>query len=772
MTFFQIILSDGQVIPKEAIADINAPSGDPYKVCNEGVAGYGLQPDDYSNRYGFILSKTIGELIIRKAEVTHTHEGMHTHTNKLILDGITSEDISQWEQGYNASHIHLNDAVLNNISANDVANWNGKAEEVHSHAEFAHIDDISSITFDIMQTAHGFNKFDVITHNGSNWIKASPSDANKNLIIDVIDTANFKVCKFGRVAVQNTLQPNILYYVSENGTLTTIDHGTTAYVFCESNSYIHILAEASIDAYPRNVQDTSLTVQQITTGFAPLQPVRHNGVQWVKADNSTEDNRATHIVNEIVDNDTMLLCQAGVIDVPTHNLPIGTWYYTASTAGDYTTTIPEGVFKQQLFMPISSSKILVDLYVIGSNLPTASSTENITYEVTQENHSFQVLESVYLNNSGVWVKAIATDLSTTGTHIISEVVDTDNFKICLIGKITKTAHGLVIGKHYYTSSTEVGGLTDTPPVISNPMFIVLDSNTVEKRDWQPSTNGGGGTPTITKDSKVIPAKSSTSVNGEVIKIMRSPETEGLFLLDSGITDTLGNVNPVLHGATLVDDENDNSKKVIDTSTGYVDLGTTTDLDSDWTYSLWVYYNATNTTQVILSKSTISNFNDISLILQNGQLQLYMSFTGGNWGINGAPLLTDALVNNTWNHIAVHSKRVSNTLTRFTGFVNGVVGLQVDTPNLANLNSNDPLLLSSARLDFTVEKSSKIAFYNRVLSNNQIFFLGQSVNNTLLLKETKVSLDSSKEVVLIENNQEGVNLYNSTDREIAVTITTL
>lgn len=49
----------------------------------------------------------------------------HTHSNKTVLDGITSDNISNWNTAYTNNHTHSNKTVLDTITSTKVSNWDG-----------------------------------------------------------------------------------------------------------------------------------------------------------------------------------------------------------------------------------------------------------------------------------------------------------------------------------------------------------------------------------------------------------------------------------------------------------------------------------------------------------------------------------------------------------------------------------------------------------------------------------------------------------------------
>ena len=47
----------------------------------------------------------------------------HTHSNKSVLDGITSTKVSNWDTAYSERHTHGNKSVLDGITSTKVSNW-------------------------------------------------------------------------------------------------------------------------------------------------------------------------------------------------------------------------------------------------------------------------------------------------------------------------------------------------------------------------------------------------------------------------------------------------------------------------------------------------------------------------------------------------------------------------------------------------------------------------------------------------------------------------
>lgn len=56
-------------------------------------------------------------------KVNAAAEGNHSHSNKTVLDGITEEKVTGWDDAATKAHEHANKDVLDGITAEKVANW-------------------------------------------------------------------------------------------------------------------------------------------------------------------------------------------------------------------------------------------------------------------------------------------------------------------------------------------------------------------------------------------------------------------------------------------------------------------------------------------------------------------------------------------------------------------------------------------------------------------------------------------------------------------------
>ena len=68
---------------------------------------------------------------------------LHTHGNKNVLDGITSNLISNWNTAYTNSHTHSNKGVLDDITSTKVSHWDSAYNDSHTHSNKSNLDTIN-----------------------------------------------------------------------------------------------------------------------------------------------------------------------------------------------------------------------------------------------------------------------------------------------------------------------------------------------------------------------------------------------------------------------------------------------------------------------------------------------------------------------------------------------------------------------------------------------------------------------------------------------------
>jgi len=128
----------------------------------------------------------------------------------------------------------------------------------------------------------------------------------------------------------------------------------------------------------------------------------------------------------------------------------------------------------------------------GDSSEEEEDTGTTVLMVSQNLHDFSALTPVYYSN-GTWEKAKADgDGSTVATHVVTEVIDANTFKVANSGRIEIVGHGLTPDEYYFTSESTAGDSTTTEPTISNPIFKVFDANQIDLFQWRPATSGGSG----------------------------------------------------------------------------------------------------------------------------------------------------------------------------------------------------------------------------------------------------------------------------------------
>ena len=104
-------------------------------------------------------------------------------------------------------------------------------------------------------------------------------------------------------------------------------------------------------------------------------------------------------------------------------------------------------------------------------------TEFSDREITQSSHGFTFGTALYFDGS-VFVKAKADAANTLGLFLVSEVIDSNTFKIKSSGYLAGFS-SLVAGNYYYVSAVTAGALDIAEPTslthYSNPILFALSS---------------------------------------------------------------------------------------------------------------------------------------------------------------------------------------------------------------------------------------------------------------------------------------------------------
>ena len=74
------------------------------------------------------LSANQGRILNEKINASN-----HTHSNKSVLDGITSSMVSEWNRSVGNIHTHNNKSVIDGITSTNITNWNNAHTNNHTH---------------------------------------------------------------------------------------------------------------------------------------------------------------------------------------------------------------------------------------------------------------------------------------------------------------------------------------------------------------------------------------------------------------------------------------------------------------------------------------------------------------------------------------------------------------------------------------------------------------------------------------------------------------
>lgn len=190
--------------------------------------------------------------------------------------------------------------------------------------------------------------------------------------------------------------------------------------------------------------------------------------------------------------------------------------------------------------PVSGQAIIYSGTQWVNGNATGSGDEKI---INQPAHGFTIAGTIplpaYVDPVDDLVKlAQANNSATTSAFFITEIIDTDNFKIKNTGTITAVAHGLSVGSYYYLSDTVAGTVTTSPSIAINDVcFYVVDPDTLVLVDFRPTTVSGGGGP----DRFLIKTTNTdTSTNLNNNTPVEVPITGNTYLNESNYYTVVGN----------------------------------------------------------------------------------------------------------------------------------------------------------------------------------------------------------------------------------------
>lgn len=102
--------------------------------------------------YSYQLMDADGQ--IPEARMSSLSSAKHTHTNKTVLDAITSTKTSNWDTAYSRSHTHSNKSALDSITTTKITNWDTAYTDKHAHSNKAALDSITTTKMSNWDTAY------------------------------------------------------------------------------------------------------------------------------------------------------------------------------------------------------------------------------------------------------------------------------------------------------------------------------------------------------------------------------------------------------------------------------------------------------------------------------------------------------------------------------------------------------------------------------------------------------------------------------------------
>lgn len=110
------VTSIGMTVPAE-LTVTTSPNG------NNPITDSGTFNITYTSGYSIPTTEKQGNW-----DTAYTNT--HTHSNKSVLDGISSDKVSHWDTAYTNNHTHSNKTILDSISQEKVNSWDGKLSSV------------------------------------------------------------------------------------------------------------------------------------------------------------------------------------------------------------------------------------------------------------------------------------------------------------------------------------------------------------------------------------------------------------------------------------------------------------------------------------------------------------------------------------------------------------------------------------------------------------------------------------------------------------------
>lgn len=151
------------------------------------------------------------------------------------------------------------------------------------------------------------------------------------------------------------------------------------------------------DVFAKSMQALWFTVSQASHGFTALDAIYNTGSAWAEAQSNSANTIGTHIVGRVIDTNTFIAVSSGRIEVASHGLTPGAYYFVSdATPGALTTTEPSTYSNPILFVE-SSSVVHILPYRAGAiNEPVAAGSTG--YIQFNDSGDFAADSALYWNN--------------------------------------------------------------------------------------------------------------------------------------------------------------------------------------------------------------------------------------------------------------------------------------------------------------------------------------------------------------------------------------
>jgi hypothetical protein len=293
----------------------------------------------------------------------------------------------------------------------------------------------------------------------------------------------------------------------------------------------------------RAVNDTVTGLDSITgNGFLVSYRVDEDSIrQWASREIQGTSNRITVTDGDGVDADPVIDIAAtyvGQTSITTlGTISTGVWQGTVVglAYGGTGASLSDPNADKILFWDDSAGA--VTWLTIGSNLSITGTTldatgggggsgDSVVLEIAATAHGFVVGTPVTLNGS-TWVAADRDDDTRMAELVVSEVVDSDNFKGIRVGLLTLTTaewdavtggSGGLIQDEYYWLSSNAGEITDTAPTTGlkqNILYALSDTDALvsigEAFDAVAGGGGGGSGDMVNLGSATVTGSPASSI---------------------------------------------------------------------------------------------------------------------------------------------------------------------------------------------------------------------------------------------------------------------